>query len=1312
MAGNGRFNLTSASSDSGFVGNYTNGPKGSYTGPTMDRSGSFRESSDTRIFGSGKSASRGTGTVVGDLPSLSQCLMLEPIVMGDQKYTRSGELRRMLGFTVGSTSEDNSFGAAHLKSSLHVSMEELKRFRDSVAETCNKASGRAKKFDEYLHKLAKYSEGMPSKKQQRNEQLTNERLGGSSMKMGTQMIHRGPLDHVTQKTEERPKNSTLNKRVRTSVAETRAEYRNSALSRQPVIVKDRDMLKDSNTDSDMAEEKIRRLPAGGEGWDKKMKRKRSVGAVISRSLDNDGEPKRMLHHRLASEPGLSPSDSHGFRSGISSGAGSINKSDGSSPTGSNARSMLKNEQEKSALSRDPTAGLNKERVLAKGSIKLNSREENHAVCPSPIAKGKASRAPRSGSLAATNSPSNVPRLPGTLESWEQPPNVNKNLTVGGANNRKRPLPTGSSSPPITQWIGQRPQKISRTRRANLISPVSNQDEVEVPSEACSPSDFGARLNPGVTSGSILSKAASNVTQNLKVKAESVLSPARLSESEESGAGESRLKEKGGGTCEGEEKTVNTVQSNGISTSHTKKNKLLVKEETGDGVRRQGRSGRGSAFSRNSMSPTREKFENQVTAKPLRNLRPASEKHGSKSGRPLKKHLERKGFSRLGNPLSSGSPDFTGESDDDREELLSAANLAYNASIHACSGAFWKKVDRLFASVSAEEKSYLLEQLKSAEESHANLSQTLNNMNDVLDGHAHDGTSISDTPSVEKNRRIKNQNGSKVSSDTELIDRFHDSIPSAKFDSDRIFDKVTPLNQRVLSALIIEDDIEECEENGFDIFTSPQNGPETLLHGTYVTDSQSRKMNRIEVEYDTVFGSQIQKNGTGNEFVSCNGYGAYHRNPDVRGPPYSDEMSRGDNGYLHSEVGVFVGLSECDPDVPQRLQISSFGISSFERQYAQMTFDDKLLLELQSIGLYIESVPGLDGKEDEVINQEIMQLERGLCQEIGKKKAYMEKVSKANQEGKDVEGWDPEQIAMNKLVELAYKKLLATRGSLASKNGVPKVSKQVALAFAKRTLSRCRKFEDSRASCFSEPVLHDIIFAAPRRINEADLLAGSGPVTADGVLIDPYERFNHQSDHAFAKNGPILNRGRKKEVLLDDVGAGAAFKATSTLGGTLLGGAKGKRSERDRDSLARNANAKAGRSLGNSKGGRKTKTKPKQKTAQLSTSVNGSGSFNKFMEITTHPIYPSANGSGELVNASGNRKREGDVNSLREKKESADGMNLPLNDIDAIEELGVESELGAPQDLNSWFNFDVDGLQDHDSVGLEIPMDDLSELNMF
>lgn len=81
------------------------------------------------------------------------------------------------------------------------------------------------------------------------------------------------------------------------------------------VTKERDILKDNNTDSDVVEEKIRRLPAGGEGWDKKMKRKRSVGAVSSRPTDNDGELKRNMNNKLSVESSLLPGDSaHGFRS--------------------------------------------------------------------------------------------------------------------------------------------------------------------------------------------------------------------------------------------------------------------------------------------------------------------------------------------------------------------------------------------------------------------------------------------------------------------------------------------------------------------------------------------------------------------------------------------------------------------------------------------------------------------------------------------------------------------------------------------------------------------------------------------------------------------------------------------------------------------------------------------------------------------------------------------------------------------------------------------------------------------------------------
>lgn len=138
MAGNARFESASASPDSSFAGNNQNGLRG-YPAPSMDRSMSFRDGTDSKNFASGKANSRGSGTSSGDVTTLAQCLMLEPIVLGDQKYARSSELRRVLGFSVGSGSEDNSFSTAHLKNTSPGAVEELKRLRASVADTCVKA---------------------------------------------------------------------------------------------------------------------------------------------------------------------------------------------------------------------------------------------------------------------------------------------------------------------------------------------------------------------------------------------------------------------------------------------------------------------------------------------------------------------------------------------------------------------------------------------------------------------------------------------------------------------------------------------------------------------------------------------------------------------------------------------------------------------------------------------------------------------------------------------------------------------------------------------------------------------------------------------------------------------------------------------------------------------------------------------------------------------------------------------------------------------------------------------------------------------
>ncbi|KAL0403554.1 UNVERIFIED_CONTAM: hypothetical protein Sradi_1996200 [Sesamum radiatum] len=1115
MAGNARFELTSASPDSSFAGNFQNGQRG-YAVPTLDRSTSFRDGADSRNFASGKANSRASASS-GEVTTLSQCLMLEPmpIVLGDPKNARSVDLKRVLGSSVGSSSEDNSFGAAHLKNPSPGAVEELKRLRASVADTCFKASGRAKKLDDHLNKLNKYCEAVSSKKQQqRNDMITNER-SGSTLKIGSL-----------------------------------AECRNSGALRQPLMVsKERDLLKDTNADPDMVEEKIRRLPAGGEGWDKKMKRKRSVGAVFSRSVDNDGELKRTMHHKLPSESSLQSGDStHGFR--------------------------------------------------------MNSREDNHGTGPGPILKGKASRAPRSGSMVAAHSASNNPRISGTLESWEQPQAVNKTPTVAGANNRKRSIPAGSSSPPITQWMQ---------------------------SEGCSPSDFSSRLSTGGTNASLPTKSSASGNQNTKLKPENVPSPARFSESEESGAGEIRIKEKGLDRGDVEEKDGNAAQNVGTSTVPMKKNKIMVKEEIGEGVRRQGRSGRVSPFSRTSISPTREKMDNLMPAKPLRNARPGSDKNGSKSGRPLKKQSERKGFSRLGHMASGGSPDCSaddtflavslstlssayaaliawavGESEDDREELLVAANLACSSSLDACPSAFWKTVESLFTPIGLYEKSYLSEQLKLAEGSRTSSYQNCSHENAVQwksDDYVPEEIAAPDSLSIGRNRHMKNKIGLKNSSDgLEFVEQLQNSSVFGCSEAEKRYDMVTPLYQRILSAVIVEDEIEESEETGFGRPRGSVNDSCLLI------SAESKQMDKLDL-CDPTFGVQTQKNGNTHIIFSCNGNADFDRSSNAQ------EVLQRDSGYMHSEVEVLVRLSRCDY-VPQNMQTDNCGISSFDGQYEQMGIEEKLILELQSIGLFVKAVPALDDKEDEVvINNEIVQLERGLHEQIGKKKSCLDKIYMAIEEGKNIGRRDSEQVAMDKLVELAYKKLLSKR----------------------------------------------------------------------------------------------------KELLLDDVG-GAVFRASSALG--ILDGAKGKRSERerDRDPSTRNTIVKAGRSsMGGSKGERKAKSKPKQKTAQLSTSANGF--VNKFTD-TTNSVHPSASGSGESAN-SGNRKKDvrfmssGNVPPVSSNDmESMDFANLPLNDIDGIEELGVESDIGGAQDLNSWFNFDVDGLQDHDSIGLEIPMDDLAELNMF
>lgn len=177
-----------------------------------------------------------------------------------------------------------------------------------------------------------------------------------------------------------------------------------------------------------------------------------------------------------------------------------------------------------------------------------------------------------------------------------------------------------------------------------------------------------------------------------------------------------------------------------------------------------------------------------------------------------------------------------------------------------------------------------------------------------------------------------------------------------------------------------------------------------------------------------------------------------------------------------------------------------------------------------------------------------------------------------------------------------------------------------------------------------------------------LLFGTGAVSSS------LERCNSHNDY--------FDEGKKREALIDDVIGSASSRVTSTLDSTITVGQKGKRSDRD-----------------GSKNERKMKSKPRQKSAHLTSSGNGP--------------HGSIHG---VANAS--NKFETDPLSLNNISDTCIDTEEPL-DFSKLEfdPAGIEmsTDLGGNQDLDSWFNLDDETLQGHDSIGLEIPMDDLSDL---
>ncbi|XP_019058252.1 PREDICTED: uncharacterized protein LOC104814789 isoform X3 [Tarenaya hassleriana] len=1143
------------------------------------------------MLGSGNNLSRGVGPS-SDVQPLPQCLPLEPIRLRNQKYTRSGELRRVLGVPGRTSSEDNSFGIAHPRPSPPpppAATEELKHFKQSMRDTSREAGDRAKKLGESIFKLDKYTEALTSRKRRRNDTSPGERMDAVNLEKVRSHIPR-TQDSMAQRSGERKKILGLNKRARASVSDVLGNGRVSALSRQQVTEKDSDSLPGISGETVQIEEKIRRLPVGGEGWETKMKRKRSVATLGDRVMNSD---QRAVQPKLTADSKLLSCDTQNYRSKSSSGLSGINRLDASfEPHSPEVGTLSRNEMEPVSFARDHSV-LAEQRLMSKGNNRRNLQEDDLANRSSTMLKGKVSRIPRPGAVMAAEPSSRVEPPIGALRGLEQSKRINKMSGLVLGNNHQLQMSAGSSPHGMAQWVGQRPHKNSRTRRANVVSPLIKHAESNISSQGFSTSDFSPRASPGTTgSFSVVDNTSLRVKRELK----NASSPCGLSGSEDSGVGNNKP-----GEHALESSDVTTTQKTGAQLLSIRKNKIHS-GHNGDGVWKQGKGGSGSLLIAPGFHPNTVKMENLRIEKPIQNAKIASQKN-KRSGRPPAKKLkDRKAYTRLSSNANSVSSDVTGESDDDCEDLFAAANSARKAAAdHACSGKFWKKMEYIFASVSSDDMQYMKDQLSFVEELDMSLREaTANGYNimGVLMPKASQGPS-DDTV------HFSNQASSIYDLSFERLDM-------------RKLNESTPLYKRVLSALIEEDDGEEVVQfgEGKNLFLHYASDDSHCGSCTHI-DTETRERDRMESEVESNADIETLKNCLFDRF-SCD------RNVKTSVSGRSNEQWLGGDGLLHSEIALGNEIWSNSMDQLQTRGINIPNFSSSDSQYQLMSLDDRLLLELQSIGVYPEALPDL---AEETISSDVQELKEGVYQQIQNKKKKLEKINMTIQKGKDAERRKIEHLAVDQLVEMAHRKRLASRGSKGSK--VHKVSRQVALAFIKRTVARCRKFEETGRSCFADPALQDILVSSHSNDLKSSDNGGSG--TASNTYNEPS---NHKAE---ARGTGVVSSTKRREALIDDIIGCASSKVTTP--GLDSGG-------RDREQSK----------------GLRNRMKTEHSNSQQPTR-------------TSHTTGPS---------------------SSRQQEE--EDIELELKELYSMEETA---------DIGNWF----DGLQDIDTMGLEIPMDDLSDVKL-
>ncbi|KAL0337256.1 UNVERIFIED_CONTAM: hypothetical protein Scaly_2000700 [Sesamum calycinum] len=295
----------------------------------------------------------------------------------------------------------------------------------------------------------------------------------------------------------------------------------------------------------------------------------------------------------------------------------------------------------------------------------NSQEDFSSGSPISGSKLNANaRAPRSASVGGASKLSQVVQRSASSNNWGFSSCTKKIPGALGANNRKHAPSTQSSSPSVANWV-QRPQKISRTARRTHLLPIFTGNDEKCAGDAA----------PDVMASE--GRLSANSPLKVKIKGDN-FSPAALSESEESGATEimPRDKNKDNEIYEGSGQDVHELSTLLLPP---RKSKVVSRDDYGDGVRKQRKTGRGVTSTRALLHVTSENTGSVGTTKQIRS---SGLLHKTKRAcrPPTRKLSDRKAYTRKKHIATNMAADFLAVSDDGREELLAAANAVIKTGV--------------------------------------------------------------------------------------------------------------------------------------------------------------------------------------------------------------------------------------------------------------------------------------------------------------------------------------------------------------------------------------------------------------------------------------------------------------------------------------------------------------------------------------------------------------------------------------------------------------------------------------------------------